>query len=157
MQESLQSNGSGIIEPAEKTTDIINDNKALSETRYNEYYELRRDEFYEDIDDYRPEIDEMLEKYSALNLTVKNAYDMLRGQKRAKELLEKKMLLTSLRKTSADERRQPAQSSLTESSAAERLDPTDAKALKKLQTMFPDDNWTAERYLTIMERNNFKV
>jgi len=162
MQENLQPNDSTAADEVAENTgtsaaDAIHDKKDLPDNRYQEYSELKHDEFYEDIEDYRSEIEGMLEKYPGLGLTVKNAYDMLRGQKRAKELLEKKMILTSIRKTNAEERRQPAQASQTESPASERLDPTDVKALKRLQTMFPDDAWTAERYLAIMERNNFKI
>ena len=114
----------------------------------DEVQRLKKEPFYEDISEYVDEINEVLEKNP--NLTVKNAYDMLRAPVRTREMIEKQSLLYAIRKNKADEHRQPTQSQRKNETG---LDPSDATALSKLQEMYPDDKWTEERYLSAMKRN----
>jgi hypothetical protein len=112
-----------------------------------------QDVFYSDAMAYKKEIKSKIGEFKKKGheLSVEDAYTLIRGKTRAKELkedLEQKEILSK--------RGAPKSKTINASSSAPKnpypLDDADKKALERLQRRQPESSWTAEKYYKMFKK-----
>ncbi len=128
-------------------------NSQTGKTLDDEIQALSGDDFYSDAATYKNDLQKKVKEFKkkGVDISVKEAYNMLRGSVRAKEIqteIEQKSL--NSRRKSSNKKLPSAKSS--KPTNAYPLDEQDKKALKGLQSMQPDMGWTEEKYFKTIKK-----
>lgn len=109
------------------------------------------DDFYSDAVQYKDEIKSiMFEKH----IDAEDAYMLLRGKARARELKEDMEQKAIIKRRGAEPKASPSNSTPSSPKNPYPLDDNDKKALQMLQQVQPEKKWTVEKYFKLMKQNN---
>lgn len=130
-----------------RVTQLEQDNKNLLIKSQIEKL-TREDDFYSDALNYEREIRSKMEEKG---LTAQEAYNVLRGNARRRELLEDSEQKALIKKRTENVQQVIPNAAAVSTNSTYKLDDTDRKALSRLQEMQPEANWNEEKYYKLMK------
>jgi hypothetical protein len=144
---------------AEDLTEVLATLHAGSETNTDrliksEVEELSAIDEFSDIGSYKDRILDTIKKgkTAGLDIGVEQAYFMLAGNAKLKEIRNKETVINRIKNTTKGKSELPTGQSNPKETQY-KLDTDDKKALAGLQKMQPDMNWTAKKYMETIKQN----